>query len=122
MDYNQGKMKLGSLPPTSHLQKKSKQQTYMTFTDGGKIGIGTESPEASLTVKSESGVKLENKEGASWRYSVAKDGALEFSSNQGGFFAIDSQGGFHLNKHKKSEYKFEVSGKGCVLTCVDELG
>lgn len=121
LDYSEGKMKFGSLPPTSHLKKESKEETYMTFTDSGLVGIGTESPDASLTVKSETGVKLENKEGASWSYNVAKDGALEFSSNNGGFFAIDSEGGFHLNKHKKSEYKFEVSGKGLRLAG-DESG
>jgi hypothetical protein len=115
MDYFKGKMMLGSLPPTAHLKKSTDQQTYMTFTDSGFVGIGTDSPSASLSIKSKSGIKVENKAGASWTYNVADDGSLEFLSNKGGFFSVDNDGGMHLNKKKTVDYKFEVSGKGLRL-------
>jgi len=115
LDYFKGKMMLGSLPPTHHLKKTSAATTHMTFTDAGHVGIGTDTPTVALNVKSSTGVKIEHPGGASWTYNVAADGALEFSSSKGGFFSFDGVGGLHLNKVKKEQYKFEVSGKGLRL-------
>jgi len=115
LDYSKGKMLFASLPPLAHLKNKGSQKVHMSISDNGNIGIGTIKPRSTLHIKSDSGMTMSNSQGARWTYRTSKDGALEFTSNKGGYFKVDNQGGMHLSK-KTSKYKLEVAGKGMLLT------
>jgi hypothetical protein len=114
MDYHTGKILFASLPPMKHLKNKKAQRVHMAITDRGFVGIGTTKPTAALSVKSNSGISVQNTAGAKWTYRTSKDGSLEFTSNRGGFFKVDNQGGMHLSR-KQSKYKLEVAGTGMML-------
>lgn len=114
LDYKAGKMLFASLPPTKHLKLAKAQKIHMAVTDAGNVGIGTTKPSTTLTIKTNTGVTLENSAGAKWTYRTSKDGHLEFISNKGGYVKMDNSGGIHLTR-KQSKYKLEVAGTGMML-------
>jgi len=114
MDYHAGMMKIGSLPPTKHLKIKAAAQTHMAVLDSGRVGIGTTDPVSALTVKSNEGFTVQNNEGLKWTSVVTKDGHLEYTNGQGGYFKFAKDGGMHLTQ-KPSKYKLEVDGEGMML-------
>lgn len=115
MDYDNGMMQFASLPPMKHLKTSVASKLHMAILDNGRVGVGTTEPASAFAVKSDTGVTIENKQGASWTYRTDENGHLEFTSNKGGFFKVDNLGGMHLTK-KQSKYKLEVDGSGMKLT------
>jgi len=115
MDYEKGIMSFGGLPPMVHLKNSGRANVHMAILDSGRVGIGTKQPSSALSIKSDTGITVENSAGAKWTYKTTADGNLEFESNKGGFFKVDNQGGMHLSR-KQSKYKLEVDGTGMLLT------
>lgn len=107
-------MKFQSLPPMAHLKTTQPSKTHFTVLDNGRMGVGTEKPFSTFTVKADDGVSIENNEGNRWTMSTSKEGHLLFASNKGGYFKVDKAGGMHLTK-KQSKYKLEVDGTGMML-------
>jgi len=114
MDYHGGAMKIGTLPPTKHLKVTAAAKTHMTILDNGRVGVGTSDPPSALTVKSNTGFTVQNEAGLKWTSVVTKDGHLEYTNGQGGYFKFAKDGGMHLTD-KPSKYKLEVDGTGMML-------
>lgn len=116
MDYDNGAMQFATLPPMKHLKTTKASQVHLSILDNGRVGVGTTTPSSALSIRSDTGITVENTAGAKWTYRTTADGDLEFESNKGGFFKVDNQGGMHLSRNKKSPYKLEVDGTGMMLT------
>jgi len=114
MDYHAGAMKIGSLPATKHLKINAAAKTHMTILDNGRLGVGTSDPVSAFTVKSNTGLTVQNNAGLKWTSTVTKDGHLEYTNGKGGYFKFAADGGMHLTE-KPSKYKLEVDGKGMML-------
>jgi len=108
LDYYQGMMKFGSMPG------KAEPKVHLAVLDNGRVGIGTQEPSAAFVVKSDTGISVENMAGNSWTMLTTEDGHMEFTSNKGGYFKVDKDGGMHLTR-KQSKYKLEVDGTGLML-------